>query len=112
MSSARDVVEERGLLIEQALLATSLEGLGRKLLGQQRDPVMAMETALAALSTIRAWLREERVAAAIEAGAASQEQVDRWRDHLAADVAYLAKLGETVGATTSLRGARRTPPEG
>ncbi|MBV9280207.1 MAG: hypothetical protein JOZ41_09020 [Chloroflexi bacterium] len=95
-----DVDDESGeacLLIEQAYLASALEGLARKLRARQQvDPVLEMEAALAAMATIRAWLRVDQLRLALEAGATTREQRERWRRHLAADVAYFGCLGELI----------------
>jgi hypothetical protein len=84
-------------LTEQQALADHLLRLGTRLQQQhEADPVLVMETALAAVALTRTWLEPDTVQAAL--AAVPREQLAWWEHEVVEDGEYLAGLREAVRA--------------
>ena len=84
-------------LAEQHALADCLGRLGARLqLQDEADPVLVMETALAALALTRTWLELHTVRAAL--ASVAREQLDWWVHELVEDEAYVGRIREAVCA--------------
>jgi hypothetical protein len=84
-------------LTEQQALADHLLRLGTRLQQQhEADPVLVMETALAAVALTRTWLEPDTVQAAL--AAVPREQLEWWEQEVVEDGEYLAGLREAVRA--------------
>jgi hypothetical protein len=88
-------------VVEQQTLARCLTRLATKLHGQsEADPVLVMETALAAIALTRTWLESEVILEAL--AAVPRDQLEWWGHELAEDGAYVAGLRDAVQAEMGL----------
>jgi hypothetical protein len=84
-------------LTEQQALADHLIRLGTRLQQQhEADPVLVMETALAAVALTRTWLEPDTVQAAL--AAVPREQLEWWEHEVVQDGEYVAGLLDAVRA--------------
>jgi len=82
-------------LVEQQSLAECLQRLGTRLQQQcEADPVLVMETALAAVALTRTWLESDTVQAAL--ASVPLDQLAWWKNELREDEAYVARLRQAV----------------
>jgi len=80
---------------EQRALAECLRRLGTRLEQQhEADPVLVMETALAALAVTRTWLESDTVLAAL--AVVPRAQLTWWEHEVVENEAYVAWLHEGV----------------
>lgn len=88
-------------VVEQQTLARCLTRLATRLHGQpEADPVLVMETALAAIALTRTWLESDVILAAL--AAVPRDQLEWWEHELVEDEAYVAGLREAVQAELGL----------
>jgi hypothetical protein len=83
-------------LAEQQALADHLIRLGTSLQQHEADPVLVMETALAAVALTRTWLEPDTVQVAL--AAVPREQLEWWEHELVEDEVYVARLLDAVRA--------------
>jgi CheY-like chemotaxis protein len=100
LTSSEDGASLVDSLVAQQALGHCLETLGRRLQHHKADPVLVMETALAALALTRTWLDPETVLVAL--AAVGQEQLEWWERELAEDEIYVDALSHAARSELQL----------